>query len=135
MRRALALAVTAAFAVSGIARAETWTKFATMENGAEVSYDKDYIYKDRQSGRLVVMQALSKGNLGPSAPGKADSVGTVVAIDCARKDFITLASYTPSQALAITETWRKGKASKANTADYKALLTAVCASEKDAPVK
>ena len=74
MRRALALAATCAFAVSGVAQAETWTKFATMENGADVSYDKDYTYKDRQSGRLVVMQALSKGTLGPSAPGKADSV-------------------------------------------------------------
>ena len=57
MRRAVALAVTAAFAFTGVASAETWTKFATMENGAEVSYDKDYVYKDRQSGRFVVMLA------------------------------------------------------------------------------
>ena len=32
MRRAFALAVTATFALAGAAHAETWVKFATMDN-------------------------------------------------------------------------------------------------------
>ena len=63
MRRAFALAAIAALACGSAAAAETWTKFFTMENGADVSYDKDYVYKDRQSGRFVVMQALSNDDI------------------------------------------------------------------------
>jgi hypothetical protein len=135
MRRALALAVTAAFAVTGVASAETWTKFATMENGAEVSYDKDYTYKDRQSGRLVVMQALSKGTLGPSAPGKADSVGSVVAIDCASKNMIAVASYRPNVPLDIKASWRNETPKKVSGADNEALMKAVCADSSKAPIR
>lgn len=135
MRRALALAVTAAFAITGVASAETWTKFATLENGADVSYDADYTYKDRQSGRLVVMQALSKGAIGPSAPGKSDGIGSVVAIDCSKKNFIALGSYKPSADLAIKATWRSDTPKKADAADYAALVTAVCATADKAPVK
>ena len=135
MRRALALAVTAAFAIGGAAQAETWTKFATLQNGADVSYDADYTYKDRQSGRLVVMQALSKGATGPSAPGKADSIGSVVGIDCAKKNFITLATYRPSVALDSKATWRSDTPKKADAPDYAALVAAVCSTADKAPVK
>ena len=135
MRRALALAVTAAFAVAGVAQAETWTKFATMENGATVSYDKDYTYKDRQSGRFVVMQALSKGELGPSAPGKADSVGSVVAIDCQNKNMISMASYRPNVPLDIKANWRSETPKKATGADNEALVKAVCAEVASVPVR
>ena len=135
MRRALVLAVTAAFAVTGVATAETWTKFATLETGADVSYDADYTYKDRQSGRLVVMQALSKGTTGPSAPGKADSIGSVVGIDCAKKNFITMASYKPSTPLEMKATWRSDAAKKADKPDYAALVSAVCATADKVPVK
>ena len=135
MRRALALAVTAAFAMTGVASAETWTKFHTMETGAEVSFDKDYTYKDRQSGRLVVMQALSKGTLGPSAPGKADSVGSVVAIDCGKKNMINMGSYRPNTPFDPKATWRSDTPKKASGADNEALLQAVCASAASAPVK
>lgn len=135
MRCALALAVTAALAVTGVASAETWTKFATMENGADVSFDKDYTYKDRQSGRLVVMQALSKGELGPSAPGKADSVGSVVAIDCANRNMIAMASYRPNAPLEVKPTWRSDTPKKISGSDNEALAKAVCAMASDAPVK
>ncbi|WP_293678441.1 hypothetical protein [uncultured Phenylobacterium sp.] len=135
MRRALALAVTAAFVVTGVAQAETWTKFATMENGTDVSYDKDYTYRDKQSGRLVVMQALSKGNLGPSAPGKADSVGTVVAFDCSSKNMIAIASYRPDAPLEIDERWRSDKPKKVSGSDNEALLKAVCADSSKVPVR
>ena len=101
MRRAFALAAVAALACGSAAAAETWTKFFTMENGADVSFDKDYTYKDKATGRVVIMQALSKGDLGPSAPGKADSVGSVVALDCAKRNMITMASYRPNQALDV----------------------------------
>jgi hypothetical protein len=135
MRRALALAVTATFALAGAAHAETWVKFATMDNGADVSYDKDYIYKDRQSGRFVVMQALSKGTLGPSAPGKADSVGSLVAIDCSNKNLITMASYRPNTPLDVKATWRSDTPKKAAGADNEALLKEVCAAAASFPVK
>ncbi|WP_293904922.1 hypothetical protein [Phenylobacterium sp.] len=135
MRRAVALAVLAAFAVGGVAQAETWTKFATMENGADVSYDSDYTYKDKQTGRLIVMQALSKGTLGPSAPGKADSVGSVVAIDCQNKNMISMASFRPNTPLDIKATWRTDTPKKATGADNEALITAVCPHADKAPTK
>lgn len=135
MRRAFALALTAALAVAGAASAETWTKFATMENGADVSFDKDALYKDRQSGRLVVMQALSKGELGPSAPGKADSVGSVVAIDCANRNMISMASYRPNAPLDVKPTWRSDTPKKVSGADNEALVKAVCALASDVPSK
>src|SRR5689334_4030190 len=103
MRRAIALAVTAAFALAGAAHAESWTKYADGANGTQWSFDADYAYKDRQSGRLVVMQAISKpdAKIGPSGPGKPDGIGSVVAVDCAKKNLITLGSYKPSMPLDI----------------------------------
>ena len=137
MRRALALAVIAAFAASGAASAETWTKFYTMENGADLSFDSDYTYKDKQSGRLVVMQAISKpeAKLGPSGPGKPDGVGSVVAIDCAKKNLILVASYKPSAPLDIKDTWRGETPKKIAGADNEALAAAVCPHVDHVPVK
>ena len=135
MRRALALAVTAATLVAGAAQAETWTKIYTMDNGATVSFDGDYSYKDRQSGRLVVMQALSKGALGPSAPGKADSVGSLVALDCANKNMISMASYRPNRPLDVKATWRSDTPKTATGADNEALFATVCAKASNAPIK
>ena len=135
MRRALALAVTAALASAGAAHAETWTKVFTMDNGATVNVDTDYTYKDKQSGRIVVMQALSKGTLGPSAPGKADSVGSVVALDCNNKNMISMASYRPNTPLDVKPTWRSETPKKATGADNEALVAAVCPTASKAPVK
>ncbi|MDZ4374505.1 MAG: hypothetical protein U1C74_24200 [Phenylobacterium sp.] len=134
MRRAIALAA-ALSALAGAASAETWTKFHTMENGADVSYDSDYTYKDRQTGRLVVMQALSKGTLGPSAPGKADSVGSVIALDCDKKNIISMANYRPNQPLEVKSSWRSDTPKKAGGADNEALIASVCPHVDHVPVK
>ncbi len=136
MRRALALASLIA-AVAGGAAAETWTKYVDAANGTAWSYDGDYSYKDRQSGRLVVMQAISKpeASLGPSAPGKPDGVGSVVAIDCAKKNLISLGSYTPSKPLEIKANWRKDTPKKAAGPENEALVASVCPHIDHVPVK
>ena len=135
MRRAFALATLAALVVGGPASAETWTKVFTMDNGADINVDTDYTYKDRQTGRLVVMQALSKGTIGPSAPGKADSIGSVIAIDCGARNMITLASYKPNAGLDVKSTWRSDTPKKMNTPDNQAIVQAVCPNADKAPVK
>jgi hypothetical protein len=136
MRRALALAL-AATAFAGAASAETWTKFADGPNGVQWSYDADYTYKDKASGRLVVMQAISKpdAKLGPSGPGKPDGVGYVYALDCKARNLISVASYTPSKALDITDAWRNEKPKKAAGAENEALIAAVCPHADHVPVK
>lgn len=137
MRRAVALATLAAVAFGSAAAAETWTKFVDAGNGTEWSYDADYTYKDRQSGRLVVMQAISKpaSKLGPSGPGKPDGVGYVYALDCKAKNLISLAQYTPSKPLEIAADWRKASPKKAAGPENEALLAAVCPHAERAPVK
>lgn len=137
MRRALALAVTAALASAGAAHAEIWTKYVEASNGVQWSYDGDYIYKDKQTGRLVVMQAISKpeAKIGPSGPGKPDGVGSVVAIDCKDRNLITLGAYKPSAPLDIKATWRSETPKKATGADNEALVSAICKIADKAPVK
>lgn len=137
MRRALALAATLSLAAAGAAHAEKWTKYVDAGNGIEWSYDGDFTYKDRVSGRLVVMQAISKpeAKLGPSGPGKADGVGSVVAIDCKSKNFLAVASYKPNVALDIPSNWREGTPKKAVGADNEALMAAVCPHVDHVPVK
>jgi hypothetical protein len=129
MRRALALAALLAIAAADAASAETWKKYVDAGNGTAWSYDADYAYKDRATGRVVVLQAISKpsANLGPSGPGKADGVGSVVAIDCNGRNLIVLGSYTPSKPLALSPTWRSDAPKKATGSDNEALLKAVCA--------
>jgi hypothetical protein len=140
MRRAIALALTAAFgaaAVHGAASAETWKKYTEADTGIAWSYDADYAYKDRATGRIVVMQAISKpsANLGPSGPGKPDGVGSVVALDCSAKNMIVIGSYSPSKPLALTPTWRSDAPKKATGADNEALFAAVCSSASKVPTK
>jgi hypothetical protein len=129
---AAALSLTAAQA-----SAENWVKYVDADGGIVWSYDADYTYRDRTSGRLVVMQAVAKpsANIGPSSPGKPDGVGSVVAIDCKDKNLITLGSYKPSAPLDIKSTWRSDTPKKATGADNIALVAAVCAKADDAPVK
>ena len=136
MRRAFALA-TALSLLAGAASAENWTKYVDGPSGTAWSFDGDYSYKDKQSGRLVVMQAISKpeAKLGPSGPGKEDGVGSVVAIDCAKKNLIMLGSYKPSIPLDIKPTWRSDTPKKADSPDNAALLAAVCPQADQAPVK
>ena len=137
MRRALALAALITVTATGAATAETWSKFVDSANGTAWSYDGDYSYKDKASGRLVVMQAISKpsASLGPSAPGKPDGVGSVVAIDCAKKNFILLGSYAPSKALEIKDNWRSDTPKKATGAENEALIAKVCPHIDHVPVK
>jgi hypothetical protein len=137
MRRALALALIAAAATAGAASAETWTKYVDSAGGIQWSYDADALYKDKQTGRLVVMQAISKpeAKLGPSGPGKADGVGSVLALDCTKKTMIPMGSYRPDQPLAIKATWRSDTPKKATGPDNEALLAAVCPHAAHAPVK
>lgn len=137
MRRAFALTIIAALAVSSAASAETWTKYIDGANGTAWSYDGDYSYRDRQTGRLVVMQAISKpeAKLGPSGPGKSDGVGNVVALDCAKKNLIMLGSYKPSAPLDIKATWRNDAPKKADGADNEALMAAVCPHAEHVPTK
>ena len=128
MRRALALATLVALGFGGAASAETWTKYVDAANGVAWSYDADYTYKDRATGRIVVMQAISKpaANLGPSGPGKPDGVGSVVAIDCGKKNFLPLGAYSPSKPLDMKATWRSDTPKKAVGAENAALMAAVC---------
>lgn len=136
MRRAFALAAALSL-IAGAASAEKWTKFSEAGNGIEWSYDGDYSYKDQQSGRLVVMQAISKpeAKLGPSGPGKPDGVGSVVAIDCKAKNLISVASYKPNMALEIPANWRETTPKKLAGADNEALAAAVCPHIDHVPVK
>lgn len=136
MHRAFALAAALSL-IAGAASAETWTKFVDGPNGTQWSYDGDYSYKDQQTGRLVVMQAISKpeAKLGPSGPGKPDGVGSVVAIDCKAKNLISVASYKPNTALEIPANWREGTPKKVTGADNEALVAAVCPHVDHVPVK
>ncbi len=131
MRRILVIAALSAVAVASAASAETWKSYsAVSDKSLQWSYDTDYSYRDAASGMVVVQQAIGKvgasPRMGPSAPGAADGVGSVVAIDCKAKTLMIIGSYSPSKPLAIADTWRTAKAAKANTADDKALVAAAC---------
>jgi hypothetical protein len=135
MRRALALAALMTVAAATAASAETWKKYVDIGSGKAWSYDADSAYKDRATGRVVVMQAISAPGLGPSAPGKPDGVGSVVAIDCQAKNMIVLGSYAPSKPLALSPTWRSEAPKKASGSDNEALVAAVCAGAASYPSK
>ncbi len=137
MRRALALAALIALSAAGAASAETWKKYVDADNGTAWSINTDYSYKDKASGRVVVMQAISKpaANLGPSAPGKPDGVGNVVALDCQNKNMVVLGDYKPSKPLAIADNWRSETPKKVTGSDNEALLAAVCAGAAGYPEK
>ena len=74
MRRATALSVLLTFAAATGASAEAWTPFSGDPAALQWFYDADYSYRDQQSGKVVVMQAVSKpsAKIGPSGPGKPD---------------------------------------------------------------
>jgi hypothetical protein len=140
MRRALALAAliatsAAALATAGVANAEHWTKFANGDNGTEWSYDGDYSYKDKETGRIVVMQAISKPSAGlmPSAP--PTGVGYVYALDCLKHNVIMITAYKPSKPFEIPAGWRSDTPKKAGGAEDEALFQAVCPQIGRVPVK
>jgi hypothetical protein len=135
MRRALALAALIAVAAAGGASAENWKKFANGDNGTEWSYDGDYTYKDKETGRIVVMQAISKpsANLMPGGPDKG--VGYVYALDCEKHNLIMVTSYKPSKPFEIPAGWRSDTPKNANGAEDVALFAAVCPQANSLPVK
>jgi len=138
MRRAIALAaLIAATAVAGTAVAEHWTKYVDADGGTAWSYDGDYSYKDKATGRLVIMQAISKpaASLGPSGPGKPDGVGSIVALDCAKKNLIVVGSYTPSKPMDEKANWRSDTPKRAAGAENQALMAAVCPHIDQVPEK
>lgn len=138
MRRALALATLTAIAASAALpaiAAEGWTKYTDGANGLAWSVNDSYTYKDRLTGRLVIMQAVSKGTMGPNSPGAADGVGNVVAIDCTKKNMISLGSYKPGATLDIKTNWRSDTPKRADGQENEALLAAVCPHADHAPVK
>ena len=136
MRRATALAaLIAAGSSAGAASAAHWVKFADGGNGIEWSYDSDYTYKDKATGRLVVMQAISKpsANLMPSGP--PTGVGSVYAIDCGKKNVINMGAYKPSVTFAIADSWRSDTPKKLGGPEDESLVAAVCPAADKAPVK
>ena len=137
MLRALALATLIAVSAAGAASAAHWTKYVDADNGIAWSYDGDYSYKDRATGRLVVIQAISKpaASLGPAGPGEDNGVGSVVAIDCGKKNLISISNYSPSKPLSIRGNWRDETPKKAAGPENEALMAAVCPHIDHVPVK
>ncbi|WP_374574202.1 hypothetical protein [Phenylobacterium sp.] len=137
MRRAIAIAVFVSLGAAGAASAENWKPFAGDPAALQWFYDADYAYKDQESGKVVVMQAVSKpsAKVGPSGPGKPDGVGSIVALDCAKKTLTLVASYKPGVEPAEADGWRQDKGKKVSSDDDKALLGAVCAGADGLPTK
>jgi len=140
MRRVLALAALSTLAMGATAQAETWVGYSAVSpNNVQWSYDTDYSYKDAQTKRVVVMTAVGKvgatPRMGPSAPGAADGVGQIWALDCKASNTLLVGSYSPSKPLAIAETWRAATPKKIASDDDKALVAAVCKVADSLPVK
>lgn len=131
MRRAVALAALISLVAAGTAAAEHWTKYADGDGGTQWSYDGDYTYKDKDSGRLIAMKAISKpsANFEPGGPDKG--VGYVVAIDCRAKTSQQVAAYKPSTGLVTDANWRKQPAKPADAP----LAAALCPHLEHVPVK
>jgi hypothetical protein len=140
MRRALALAAliatsVGALATAGSASAEHWTKFANGDNGTEWSYDSDYSFKDKETGRAVVMQAISKPSAGINPSGPPSGVGYVYALDCLKHNVIMIIAYKPSVPFAMPTGWRADTPKKAGGSEDEALFAAVCPTADRLPVK
>ena len=141
MRRVIALAALSTLALAAAAHAETWVGYSVVDPAKNIqwSYDSDYSYKDAQSKRVVVLTAVGKvgatPRMGPSAPGAADGVGSVLALDCKAGNLIPMGGYSPSKPLVISDTWRSTTPKKIADDDYKALLAKACAGADKLPVK
>ena len=140
MRRAPVIAALSALALALPAAAETWTAYTEpTDKGLQWSFDGDYSYRDAASGRIVVMTAVGKvgatPRMGPSAPGAADGVGFIYALDCKAKNLIPMGSYSPKKPLEIASDWRSAAPKKADGADDAALMRQVCAASASLPSK
>ena len=140
MRRVIALCALSIMASAAAAQAETWVGYSTVDPAKNIqwSYDKDYSYKDAQSKRVVVLTAVGKvgatPRMGPSAPGAADGVGSIVAFDCKGGNEILIAGYSPKKPLEVPNGWR-GTTPKKVDGDDATLLSAVCKGADTLPVK
>lgn len=139
MRRAFAIAAITALAATAV-QAETWKPYgAASANGLQWSYDADYSYRDQQTGKIIVMQAIGKvgaePRMGPSGPGKPDGVGSVLAVDCKDKTLISLGGYTPKKPLELSANWRIANATAPKSPEDKALIEAVCSTAAGLPAK
>ena len=140
MRRAPVIAALSALALTLPAVAETWTPYTEpTDKGLQWSFDRDYSYRDAASGRIVVMTAIGKvgatPRMGPSAPGAADGVGFVYALDCKARNLIPMGSYSPKKPLEIASGWRGEAVKKADGSDDAALMRQVCSAEGSYPTK
>jgi hypothetical protein len=137
MRRAAVLTLILTMAANGAAMAANWQSYADLGDGKQWFVDSDYSYKDKASGRVVVMQAIGvpASKLGPNGPGAADGVGNVVALNCQEKNFLVLGSYTPSKAFAPSDGWRRGVPKRMTNDEDKKLLEVACANVASLPVK
>jgi hypothetical protein len=93
MRRIIAIALFSTLATASLAKAETWKGYTEVSaSNLQWSYDADYSYRDAKTQRVVVLSAVGKvgasPRMGPSAPGAADGVGSVVALDCKASNMI-----------------------------------------------
>jgi hypothetical protein len=140
MRRMIVLAALSTLAIGASAHAETWVAYSALSpTNIQWSYDSDYSYVDAQSKRAVVLTAVGKvgatPRMGPSAPGAADGVGEVWALDCKGANMLKVAGYSPSKPLAIADDWRSATPKKITSDDDKALLAKVCAGAASLAVK
>ena len=137
MRRALAFAALLAMTAVGSASATTWASYADIGGGRQWFYDTDYSYKDKASGRVVVMQAIGvpEKKVGPNGPGAADGGGSLVALDCKAKNQISIASYAPSKPLVELAGWTTATPKKISLDEDRKLLAAACANVDSLPVK
>jgi hypothetical protein len=140
MRRVFALCALSILAAGSAAQAETWKAYTTpTPTNLQWSYDTDYSYRDAQSKRVVALTAIGKlgatPRMGPSSPGAADGVGSVVALDCKSGNMILLGGYAPAKPLAINDTWRATTPKKIDSAEDKALQAAVCPGADKLPTK
>lgn len=140
MRRVIALAALSTLAAAASAHAETWVGYSAVSpNNIQWSYDSDYSYRDAQTKRVVVMTAVGKvgatPRMGPSAPGAADGVGSLVALDCKAGNMILIAGFAPSKPLQIADAWRTTTPKKVTGDDDKALLAKACEGADKLPVK
>lgn len=140
MRQTFTLALFSGLALAAAVQAETWKPYsAESPNHIQWSYDADYSYRDAATGRVVALQAVGKvgaePRMGPSAPGAADGVGSLVAIDCQKGDMILISGYSPKKPLDVPAGWRKTASRKIDGDDDKALMAGVCANAAALPTK
>jgi hypothetical protein len=126
--------VAALITLSSSACAESWVAYTEpTDKGLQWSFDRDYSFRDTASGRLVVMTAIGKvgatPRMGPSAPGAADGVGFVYALDCKARNLIIMGSYSPNKPIGIADEWRNMSPKKADEEADQILIKIACSKE------